>query len=376
MDRFGIYVHIPFCESKCKYCDFISFLCTKEKIEKYFNVLIKEIESKKDCTSKEITTIYIGGGTPSVPDSKYIVKVINTIKNTFKISKDCEITIEVNPGTVTKEKLLDYKKIGINRISIGLQSTSDRILKLIGRIHNYEQFLNTYNLVKEVGYNNINIDLMLGIPSQTEKELIDSLENVINLNPKHISIYSLIVEENTEMQRLINSEKLRMIDEDIERRMYWKTKKILEKNGFNQYEISNFAKKSYESKHNMDCWNQEEYVGIGLAAHSYVDKKRFSNIDNIDEYIKNENNFEKNVIVNEIQNKEDQAKEYMMIGLRKINGISISEFEKKFRVNPLFYFRFEISNLTEKGLIEVDLDQIKLTQKGLDFANIVFEEFI
>lgn len=376
MDRFGIYVHIPFCISKCKYCDFISFSCKSKKIEEYFEVLIKEIESKKDCTSKEITTLYIGGGTPSVPNSKYIVNVINTIKNTFKISKECEITIEVNPGTVTKEKLLDYKNAGVNRISIGLQSTNDRILKLLGRIHNYEQFLNTYNLVKEIGYNNINIDLMLGIPTQTEKELVDSVEKVIKLNPNHISIYSLIVEENTEMQRLIDNNQLKLPDEDSERNMYWKTKKILEKNGFKQYEISNFAKKGYESKHNLDCWNQEEYAGMGLAAHSYINRKRFSNIDNIDKYIENKNNLSENVVLNESQNKEEQAKEFMMIGLRKIDGISISEFERKFRINPLFYFRFEISNLTEKDLIEVDLDRIKLTKKGLDFANIVFEEFV
>ncbi len=375
MDRFGIYVHIPFCISKCKYCDFVSFPCM-EKIDKYFDVLIKEIKSKSVYAVKEVTTIYIGGGTPSVPDSKYIVKIIQTIKEVFKVSKNAEVTIEVNPGTVTKEKLIDYKNSGINRISIGLQSTNNEILKLIGRIHNYEEFLNTYNLAKEVGYNNINVDLMLGIPNQTESDVIDSINKVISLNPKHISIYSLIVEENTEIQRLIDSEILTMPSEDDERNMYWKTKTILEKNGFIQYEISNFAKKGYESKHNLDCWNQEEYIGMGLASHSYFNRKRFSNIDKLDKYIENENCLEKNIIINEVQERESQAKEYMLIGLRKISGVSISKFEKKFRINPLFYFRFEIDNLVEKGLIEVDLDNIKLTKKGLDFANIVFEEFV
>ncbi len=375
MDRFGIYVHIPFCISKCKYCDFVSFPCM-EKIDKYFDVLIKEIKSKSVYAVKEVTTIYIGGGTPSVPDSKYIVKIIQTIKEVFKVSKNAEVTIEVNPRTVTKEKLIDYKNSGINRISIGLQSTNNEILKLIGRIHNYEEFLNTYNLAKEVGYNNINVDLMLGIPNQTESDVIDSINKVISLNPKHISIYSLIVEENTEIQRLIDSEILTMPSEDDERNMYWKTKTILEKNGFIQYEISNFAKKGYESKHNLDCWNQEEYIGMGLASHSYFNRKRFSIIDKLDKYIENENCLEKNIIINEVQERESQAKEYMLIGLRKISGVSISKFEKKFRINPLFYFRFEINNLVEKGLIEVDLDNIKLTKKGLDFANIVFEEFV
>lgn len=376
MDKLGIYVHIPFCKSKCKYCDFVSFSCKELNIKEYFDVLIKEIENTKYNKNKEVTTIYIGGGTPSVPDAKYIVNTLQTIKRVFTISSNAEITIEINPGTITKQKLIDYKNAGVNRISIGLQSTNDRILKLIGRIHNYEQFINTYNLVKEVGYNNINVDLMLGIPTQTEDELIDSVRKVIKLDPNHISIYSLIVEENTEIKKMIDNNELQMISEETERNMYWQTKKMLQKNNFNHYEISNFAKKGYESKHNLDCWNQEEYIGFGLAAHSYIDKKRFSNTENFNEYIQNKDNLDKNIIVSEIQDRENQCKEYMMIGLRKIDGVSISEFERKFRINPLFYFRFEISNLVEKELIEVDLDKIKLTKKGLDFANIVFEEFV
>lgn len=376
MDKLGIYVHIPFCKSKCKYCDFISFSCKESNIKEYFDVLIKEIQNTKYNKNKEVTTIYLGGGTPSVPDSKYIVNTLQTIKKVFRISSNAEITIEINPGTITKQKLVDYKNAGVNRISIGLQSTNDRILKLIGRIHNYEQFINTYNLVKEVGYNNINVDLMLGIPTQTEDELIDSVRKVIKLNPNHISIYSLIVEENTEIKKMIDNNKIKMISEETERNMYWKTKKMLQKNNFNHYEISNFAKKGYESKHNLDCWNQEEYIGFGLSAHSYIDKKRFSNTENFNEYIQNKDNLDKNIIISEIQDRQDQCKEYMLIGLRKIYGVSISEFERKFRINPLFYFRFEISNLVQKELIEVDLDKIKLTKKGLDFANIVFEEFI
>lgn len=377
MERFGIYIHIPFCKKKCKYCDFISFSCDEDIQEKYFKSLIEEIKNKEIIENKEVTTIYIGGGTPSLVNSKYIRQILEEINKKFKIYKDAEITIEINPGTVSKEKILEYKEIGINRISIGLQSTNDRILNLIGRIHNYSQFLDTYNTLKEE-FENINIDLMLAIPTQTEKELVDSLYEVINLKPKHISIYSLIVEENTEIERMIENGTLEYIDEETERKMYWKTKKILENNGFNHYEISNFAKKGFESKHNLDCWNQEEYLGFGLAAHSYIDNKRLSNINNLQEYIKNiENNeFNKNVILHEEQNRESKAKEFMLIGLRKIHGISISEFERRFRINPLFYFRFEISKLTEDGLIEVDLDNIRLTQKGLDLANIVFEQFI
>ena len=376
MENLGIYVHIPFCKKKCKYCDFISFSCFDEKEEEYVNCLIKEIENKK-C-SNVVSTIYIGGGTPSIIDSKNIIKILEAIFSNFNVLDDTEITIEVNPGTVTKEKLEDYKAAGINRLSIGLQSTQNRILNLIGRIHTYEEFLNTYNLAKEVGFENINVDLMLAIPTQTEEEIIESVQKVIDLNPNHISLYSLILEEGTELEALIEDGKLELIDEDLERKMYWKTKELLEKNEYNHYEISNFSKKGHESKHNLSCWNQEEYLGVGLAAHSYYRRKRFSNIDDLDKYLENirQMDFEKNIELHEIQNNPIQMREYMMLGLRKIEGVKISDFERKFRINPLFYFRFEISNLTDEDLIEVDLDSIKLTKKGLDFANLVFEKFI
>ena len=378
MERFGIYIHIPFCVKKCSYCDFVSF-CSDEKIwEQYTNAVVCEIENKKIENPKKVTTIYIGGGTPSLIPENYIVKIINTVKSRFKIEESAEITIEVNPGTVTEKKLVAYKNVGINRISIGLQSAEDRILKLIGRIHNYQTFLSTYNLTRNIGFENINVDLMLAIPTQTKEELLNTLNKVIELKPNHISLYSLIVEENTEIKKALEVGKLEYVDEKVEREMYWKTKRILEKNGYFHYEISNFAKRGLESKHNMDCWNQEEYIGFGIAAHSYINNKRFSNISNLEEYIKNinEENFEKNIELHENQTKQDKMKEYMMIGLRKIGGISISEFERRFRISPLFYFRFEIDKLVKENLLEVDLDYIKLTKKGLDFANIVFEEFI
>ena len=376
MENLGIYVHIPFCKKKCKYCDFISFSCFDEKEEEYVNCLIKEIENKK-C-SNVVSTIYIGGGTPSIIDSKNIIKILEAIFSNFNVLDDTEITIEVNPGTVTREKLEDYKAAGINRLSIGLQSTQNRILNLIGRIHTYEEFLNTYNLAKEVGFENINVDLMLAIPTQTEEEIIESVQKVIDLNPNHISLYSLILEEGTELEALIEDGKLELIDEDLERKMYWKTKELLEKNEYNHYEISNFSKKGHESKHNLSCWNQEEYLGVGLAAHSYYRRKRFSNIDDLDKYLENirQMDFEKNIELHEIQNNPIQMREFMMLGLRKIEGVKISDFERKFRINPLFYFRFEISNLTDEDLIEVDLESIKLTKKGLDFANLVLEKFI
>lgn len=377
MDELGIYVHLPFCKRKCKYCDFISFDKYDCDVQgKYVNALIQEIENSK--ITNRINTIYIGGGTPSLISSDFIEKILNKIYEKFEISEDIEITIEINPGTVDEEKLEKYKEIGINRLSIGLQSTNDRLLKILGRIHTFSEFLSCYKIARECGFSNINVDLMLALPTQTLEELEESLEKIIELKPEHISLYSLILEENTEFKKLFDSGKLELPNEDLEREMYWETKKILEKNGYNHYEISNFSKSNFQSKHNMNCWNQEEYIGFGLAAHSYINKKRFANINNIEEYIKNiENkNYQKNIILHEEQNFENQAKEYMMLNLRKLEGISISKFEQKFQIHPLFYFRFEISKLEEEDLIEVDLDKIKLTKKGLDFANKVFEEFV
>lgn len=377
----GIYIHIPFCKQKCNYCDFISYTNKCDKIEKYINCLEKEI-NKFDFSKYMINTIYIGGGTPSFIDSKYIKQIINTIYKKAKIEnyklKDIEITIEVNPGTITKEKLQDYKEAGINRLSIGLQSIQDRILKLLGRIHTFEEFLNTYNLAKEVGFENINVDLMLGLPNQSIEDLKDSLNKIIELNPYHISIYSLIVEEGTKIFTQIENNELQLPDEELERNMYWYVKNTLELNGYNHYEISNFSKKGKESKHNMNCWNQEEYIGFGIAAHSYINNIRFSNTNNLEKYIKNINNdeFENNKTIEEEQTLEDKKKEFMMLGFRKINGVEISKFKEKFVDNPIFIYRDKLNKLVEEGLIEIDLNNIKLTNKGIDFANLVFEEFI
>jgi len=273
---------------------------------------------------------------------------------------------------VTKEKLETYKEAGVNRLSIGLQSTDNEILKKIGRIHTYEEFLETYNMAREEEFNNINVDLMFALPDETEESIAIQVSEVINLNPEHISIYSLIIEENTKLKQMLENKEIEIPSDEEERKMYWKIKELLEENEYEHYEISNYSKPGYYSKHNSDCWSQKEYLGFGVAAHSYINAKRFSNSKTIEEYIKNYNYKD----IEEEQDKEGMAKEYMMLGLRKIQGVSISAFERKFQINPLFYFRFEISKLVEEDLIEIDLDNIKLTHKGLDLANLVFEEFI
>ena len=395
----GIYIHIPFCKHKCYYCDFVSY-CNKDfLIENYIRTVEKELDmyfENEDFIKKyDITTIYIGGGTPSYIDSKYICEILNKFEeritryNKTKF-EDIEITIEVNPGTINKEKIEDYKKAKINRLSIGLQSTNDDILKEIGRIHNFEQFLETYNLAREEGFDNINVDLMIGIPNQTIEILKQSLKEIIKLGPEHISVYSLILEEGTVLDKLIDEGKLELLDEEKERRMYWYTKSILELSGYEHYEISNFCKGGKKAKHNTKCWEQKEYIGIGAAAHSYLNNIRYSNDTSIEKYIENmdkiknvNEDIDKQILENrdirdihEIQNIEDAKKEFMLLGLRKIEGVKISEFKEKYIDNPIYLYHEELGRLVEEKLLIIDGDYIKLTNKGLDLANLVWEEFV
>ena len=378
MKKLGLYIHIPFCKKKCDYCDFISFSNKEKLIDRYIVALQREIKEYK--INKEeyiINTIYFGGGTPSYIDSKKIIDIMNLLKKEFNILKDAEITIEINPGSVDEQKLKEYFESGINRISIGLQSTDDQLLKKIGRIHNFLDFIKTYNLAKQIGFQNINVDLMIGLPTQNLQDTEISLKKIIELNPKHISVYSLIIEEGTLLEQKIKNKELYLPNEELERKMYWKVKNVLEENGFIHYEISNFAKTGYESKHNLSCWNQEEYIGFGLGAHSYIDNIRYSNIDNLEEYINSiELNTIKEKIIHEKQSQSDKMKEYMLLGLRKIEGVKISEFKNKFVENPIYLYRENLNKLVNKELIEIDIDNIRLTSKGIDLANIVWEEFI
>lgn len=385
--QIGLYIHIPFCKQKCSYCDFCSYANKESFIKRYIQCVLKEIievenNNKIDFENGKddlflVKTIYIGGGTPSLIDSKYIVQIIEDIKLNFEIDEKAEITIEVNPGTVTLEKLEDYKRAGINRLSIGLQSTHEHLLKEIGRIHTYLDFLDTFRFAREAGFENINVDLMIGLPNQTLEEVKDSIEEIVSMEPEHISVYSLILEENTPLFKKVE-EGLELPNEDLERKMYWAVKQTLEQNNYIHYEISNFAKQGYESKHNLDCWNQKEYIGFGVAAHSYTNGIRYSNIENLEQYIKNyeEDKTEENLVFHEKQDMETMQKEYMLLGLRKIDGVSIQEFKIKFVANPVFLYHDKLEKLVNEELVEIDGDQIKLTNKGLDLANIVWEEFI
>lgn len=371
----GIYVHIPFCKSKCYYCDFVSYTNGYNRIENYMQEVMKEMD-QYDFRHYNITTIYIGGGTPSFIDEKYIKQFLQKLKkkivNNQTMFKDIEITIEVNPGTVTQKKLEQYKDIGINRVSIGLQSTNDERLKQIGRIHTYQQFLQTYQRVRKVGFKNVNIDFMIGMPNQTIQDIKKTIEEIQILQPEHVSIYSLIVEGGTKIEEFIKEGKLTLPTEELERQMYWYVKNKLELNGYEHYEISNFAKKGKQSKHNWNCWEQKEYIGLGIAAHSYLNGVRYANTIFSEEGTWKYTDKK----IEERQTLEDKKKEYMLLGLRKIQGVSIQRFKEKYVDNPIFLYRKSLDSLIKKGLLEIDGDWIRLTNPGIDFANIVWQEFI
>ena len=375
MKELGIYIHIPFCKQKCYYCDFYSLPNNENLIEQYIKTLLEEINEffKLNKGKYNITTIYIGGGTPSYIDSKYINDIIYKIKENVKINKNVEITIEINPGTVNEQKLKEYYKNGINRLSIGLQSTDNVLLKNIGRIHTYEEFVKNYKMARDIGFENINIDLMLALPEQQIKDLEESVDKIIKLNPEHISVYSLILEEDTKLYEMIKNNIYNLPNDKEERIMYWNTKQQLEQNGYIHYEISNFCKNGFTSKHNINCWEQKEYIGFGAGAHSYINLKRFSNICDIKKYI---NNRKENITIHEIQDKNMQMKEYMILALRKLDGINLKQFKEKFNTDATTIFEKEIDKLIKEELIKVDKTNIKLTNKGLDFANIVWQEFV
>ena len=313
-------------------------------------------------------TIYIGGGTPSFIDSKYIEKLIAMLHERHMISDDAEITIEVNPCTVTEEKIQAYQRAGINRISIGLQTTNDTILHTIGRAHTFLEFEEAYGIIRKAGFCNVNVDLMFGLPGQTLKDLKESLNYLIGIQPEHISCYSLILHHDI-FQNLP--------PEEVERQMYYDTKEALKNQGFEHYEISNFAKKGYESRHNLVYWNQGEYIGIGAGASSYVNHMRYTNEQGIESYIAKVRRGESIQHVQEVQNMEDKVREYMILKLRLISGVDFQEAREIFHFDVKKKFEKEIEKLVRMGLLhENNADTVMLTEKGLDFANVVWREFI
>ncbi|MBS4536873.1 radical SAM family heme chaperone HemW [Clostridium sp. D2Q-11] len=376
MTNGALYIHIPFCIRKCNYCDFTSFNYNEEKVEEYITLLLKEIDMYAEKVKEyKFKTLFFGGGTPSLIDEKYIYKIMNRLEQKFNLSLD-ETTIESNPKTLTRGKLLAYKDMGINRISMGVQSLDDSILKDIGRSHGIKDFLDTYELIKNVGFSNINTDIMFNLPNQSIDNMITTLKGIISLDVPHISFYSLKIEENTNFFEKYKSGNLNVSDEDTEREMYHKGIELLEENDIYQYEISNFSKKGFECEHNMYYWKLKPYLGLGLSSHSNMFNKRWGNTSNYNNYKDNILNNKFPILDTEIIDKKTKMSEYIILGLRLNEGISIEGFKKRFNVDIYEAFNGSIDYSLKYGLIDINREKIYLTKKGLDLSNVVFKEFI
>lgn len=366
----GIYIHIPFCKQKCTYCDFASFPKEIGKAESYFACLYREIKGRAEqLKGKTFDTIYIGGGTPSVVDAKFIVGALKQVKNCFKLTKNPEITIEINPGTVDKQKIEEYKKAGVNRFSIGLQTGFDEQLKKLNRVHTAKDFLECCNLLKG---ENISADILIGLSGQTAEQVKKSVDLAIAGGVKHISVYALTPEVGTPIYTdYLNGE---LLSDDEVADIYDDIRAYLKEKGYNRYEISNFAVKGYESKHNLNYWKRGEYIGVGVSASSFIDGRRFTNSFKIDEYI-NAIILNKNPeISSDIIDEADAKFEFIMLGLRTTNGISITEFNKTFNADFDKEYKDVLSKKAE--FLVRDGDTLKIKDEYLYVQNDIILSFM
>ena len=374
MREIGLYIHIPFCKRKCYYCDFNSYAGYDYLFDDYIRSLLMEIESNS-TKDYNVVSVYIGGGTPNLLPPSYIEKILKSVFKNYKILDGCEITIEMNPGLITEEKLKIYKDNGINRVSIGLQAFQNRLLKYIGRIHTVEEFFGNYELVKKF-FDNINIDLMYALPTQTFKEWQETLKEVVKLQPTHVSTYSLILEPNTSFYRLYEKGQLPIVDEEEELKMYHWGIEFLKEKGYHHYEISNFALPTFECRHNILYWECKNYLGFGAGAHSYMADVRYSNIENIKDYIKSILE-RKSAVKEKIKlTKQDRMAEFMFLGMRMTKGVCDKDFKKRFGISLFEIYKKVIQKYLKEGLIEIDNECVKLTERGIDVSNVIFEEFL
>lgn len=377
MKTLSLYIHIPFCHSKCYYCDFLSFKKDSTDIKAYIDNVILELSLYKEkIKDYEIDTIFIGGGTPSSIDPSYIEKILAYIHENFNVDNLRETTVEINPGTLTKEKVEIYRASKINRVSMGMQSFNEDILKSIGRIHGVSDFYTSYDLLKKVGIDNINVDLILGLPGQGEGDIVKDLKILTDLKIPHISYYGLIIEDGTRMKKMYENKEITLPNEDIERSMYHGAVDFLKKKGYIHYEISNFALEDFSCKHNMAYWEIRPYIGIGLGSHSNMDKKRYWNEDSFSAYgdklsqglfpIKDSEDIDLNT----------EISEYAIMGLRLIEGIHMVDFKDRFNLDFMDIYRKQVEKHTKNGLLGQGNNRIFLTRLGLDLANIVEVDFL
>lgn len=396
-EELSLYIHIPFCVRKCGYCDFLSAPADEKARDWYVQALLMEIEHYQgtETADRKIKTLYIGGGTPSILSVNQLDCIIQKIKCTFNFCGDIEASMEMNPGTASKEKCSALYQMGINRLSIGLQSTNDKELKTLGRIHSYEDFLNTYTWCREAGFQNINVDLMAALPYQTVESYTTGLRKIIRLAPEHISAYSLILEEGTPFYQKYNSGCYPLPDEEQERLMYRETEQILAQAGYERYEISNYAKKGYACRHNLVYWQGGDYLGLGLGSSSYMDGVRFHNTTDFDIYVN------QGAYVEDREELSVQAKmeEFMFLGLRIMAGVSGTKFEKRFGKTMEDVYGDVLRKHEEEGLLRIErketrkedrkeaaaaepakgktnIERVMLTAKGVDVSNYVFADFL
>lgn len=396
-EELSLYIHIPFCVRKCGYCDFLSAPADEKARDRYVQALLMEIERYRgtETADRKIKTLYIGGGTPSILSVNQLDCIIQKIKCTFNFCDDIEASMEMNPGTASKEKCRALYQMGINRLSIGLQSTNDMELKTLGRIHSYEDFLNTYTWCREAGFQNINVDLMAALPYQTVESYTTGLRKIIRLAPEHISAYSLILEEGTPFYQKYNSGCYPLPDEEQERLMYRETEQILAQAGYERYEISNYAKKGYACRHNLVYWQGGDYLGLGLGSSSYMDGVRFHNTTDLNTYVN------QGAYVEDREELSVQAKmeEFMFLGLRVMAGVSGTEFEKRFGKTMEDVYGDVLRKHEEEGLLRIErkearkedrkeaaaaepakgktnIERVMLTTKGVDVSNYVFADFL
>lgn len=408
----GLYIHIPFCVQRCSYCDFLTFADVGEKeIADYVDGVVRQLSAvgsdfaaridssqgngeagafaNRNGTAQAgnlaVDTVYLGGGSPSFIDGSHIVKIMEAVKNHFDVEENAEITIEANPESISQSKLDRYRQAGINRLSIGVQSTDNRLLKMLGRAHSREMFLEKYEMGRKAGFDNISLDLIFALPGQTLSIWKKSLKEVIGLEPEHISFYALQVEEGTGLKDLIENGELSPVDEETDRVMYHRALDLFKENGYLHYEISNAAKPGYHSRHNLKYWSMDEYIGIGLGAHSYYGGRRYENVNDLKTYIEAglAGKTEAPAVTPEDfwtwkhKNTEaDERAEYMFTGLRKVEGISSEDFEKRFGLGPEFVFKEAIEKNVKAGLLQFEKNHIKLTGRGMDLFNQVLVDFV
>lgn len=394
-----LYIHIPFCAKKCGYCDFVSAPAGKRKQTAYVGALlaeIKEAAATSDWTSYEVVSIFFGGGTPSIIKASYIEEILFCIRDVFDVGEKAEISLEANPGTLTEEKLSVYKRAGINRISLGLQSADNRELALLGRIHTFEIFKESYRMVREAGFQNVNVDLMAALPEQTGESFLKSLQAVSELlphPPEHISVYSLIIEEGTPFYDKYHKQAEARAEGEIdtaplpteeeERRMYYETCRFLQKKGYNRYEISNYARPGLSCRHNIGYWTGVSYLGFGLSAASYVNESRFVNTADLEYYIRT---LENSAALEKIRREEEKVtadramEEFMFLGLRMMDGVSEADFKKRFGKSMKDIYGDVLERMTEEGLMEsyraYGDKRWCLTGAGIDVSNYVMSEFL